>query len=375
MPTRKSMFRGSGAVSIQADPVEVSRRVYRRFVSWLTFVSGQLELERQKRLSQGDPCWKILRYEHIIDPDYHPLPLSKMSYVRPETFERHLRYLLKECRVLALPELIGFLDRGESPPDKSVVLTFDGGFRDSFTVAAPILERYSMPATFFIPTSYLGTRNLFWEDKILTGLYLMKKAGDSFPSFGDADAEVYFSDLPPQPEDEITLTGIASLITNLRAADPAIRLDALFQIGSRLETLGSYPEVDLFMSWENLSQLAKNRNFNVASLSHGHADFTELSNEEAADDISRSLEEFSKHELVPLPYFAFPKGLLSAEVRNVCAQLDLRHSFAADPLPPPKGPIKGTAVLGRLSLFQDAAYCKDVFACRLWNIKAWGYQF
>jgi peptidoglycan/xylan/chitin deacetylase (PgdA/CDA1 family) len=45
----------------------------------------------------------------------------------------------------------------DPPADKTVVVTFDDGYRSVATLALPILRRYGLPATVFVPTDHVGT--------------------------------------------------------------------------------------------------------------------------------------------------------------------------------------------------------------------------
>lgn len=50
------------------------------------------------------------------------------------------------------------------PVGGTLSITFDDGFRDNFEVAAPILRRHRLPATFFVTASYIGSvRSAPWE--------------------------------------------------------------------------------------------------------------------------------------------------------------------------------------------------------------------
>lgn len=70
---------------------------------------------------------------------------------RPDRFERQLRLLRSSGRnILALEQLLG----PDPPPNEGVAITFDDGHRDNLTRAAPILERYSAPATLFLATGF-----------------------------------------------------------------------------------------------------------------------------------------------------------------------------------------------------------------------------
>lgn len=45
----------------------------------------------------------------------------------------------------------------DPPAARTVAVTFDDGFRSVATLALPILRRYGLPGTIFIPTDYIGT--------------------------------------------------------------------------------------------------------------------------------------------------------------------------------------------------------------------------
>jgi len=51
-------------------------------------------------------------------------------------------------------------------PQPSVVVTFDDGYADNFHKAKPILERYDVPATYFITIGAIGNEREFWWDEL-----------------------------------------------------------------------------------------------------------------------------------------------------------------------------------------------------------------
>lgn len=85
--------------------------------------------------------------------------------VTPEHFEEHLAVLERHCNVITLAQLRAFL-RGASLPTNPVLLTFDDGYLDNHDVVLPLLRRYGMSAVFFIATSYVEQRRLFWWDHV-----------------------------------------------------------------------------------------------------------------------------------------------------------------------------------------------------------------
>lgn len=83
----------------------------------------------------------------------------------PEVFRAQVRWLSQgPIRVLSLEELI------ESPQgDDAVALTFDDGFVNFETVAAPLLGEYDLPATLFVVANHVGKDNQ-WDGAKGTGV-------------------------------------------------------------------------------------------------------------------------------------------------------------------------------------------------------------
>lgn len=101
-------------------------------------------------LGLGNDRAVILMY-HSVSPK-----LDYFMNVEPAAFERQMAYLKrKEYPVIPLTELIRRIKTHE-PLGGSVVITFDDGYRDNYTVAFPILKKYRFPATIFVTTDLIG---------------------------------------------------------------------------------------------------------------------------------------------------------------------------------------------------------------------------
>ncbi|MBR8461691.1 polysaccharide deacetylase family protein [Campylobacter sp. faydin G-105] len=90
---------------------------------------------------------RILMY-HMIS-DHLPKNASKFNRLRvkPEEFERQLIWLKNNgFKSYTLNELINL----KHIPPKSIVLTFDDGYKDNFTNAFTLLKKYGFKATIFI---------------------------------------------------------------------------------------------------------------------------------------------------------------------------------------------------------------------------------
>lgn len=79
-------------------------------------------------------------------------------------FSEQMEYLYRNgYRTLTLDELAAFLDKKQPLPPRSVVLTFDDGYRDTYEVAMPILKQYGFKSVMFIPAGDVGQR-LSWQE-------------------------------------------------------------------------------------------------------------------------------------------------------------------------------------------------------------------
>lgn len=76
----------------------------------------------------------------------------KGLHVNYQRFRKHLEFLRSSYHVISLSDYIAAQQNGTTLPDYSVVLTFDDGFRNFLTAAAPLLASYEMPATVFLVT-------------------------------------------------------------------------------------------------------------------------------------------------------------------------------------------------------------------------------
>jgi len=84
---------------------------------------------------------------------------SKGLHVNAQRFARHMDFLQKRYHLTSLKQFIKARHNGDCLPDYSMVLTFDDGFRNFLTVAAPILAARKIPATVFLITDKAAERN------------------------------------------------------------------------------------------------------------------------------------------------------------------------------------------------------------------------
>lgn len=111
-----------------------------------------------------DAAFGILMYHRVC---YPIAGLAAPPYnVKPETLKRQLSGLLaKGYEPWSLRNALQACHENQPIPRKAFVVTFDDGYANNFSLARPILEELEIPATIFIATAYLDSKQPFPFDR------------------------------------------------------------------------------------------------------------------------------------------------------------------------------------------------------------------
>lgn len=106
----------------------------------------------------------ILMYHHV--GDWGPAGDWAPWVVQPEDFEAQLDWLVSHgFHAVTLAELCAHRERGEALPPRPVVLTFDDGWGEHFSIARHWLEPRGLRGVFFVYTGAVGGGGyLSWDD-------------------------------------------------------------------------------------------------------------------------------------------------------------------------------------------------------------------
>ncbi len=80
-------------------------------------------------------------------------------------FEKQLRLLdLLGYHTVTVSEVVHALKGEGRLPPRPIAITFDDGWAEQYTIVFPLLQKYNMRATFYIPSTYpRGGRTVSWE--------------------------------------------------------------------------------------------------------------------------------------------------------------------------------------------------------------------
>ncbi len=119
-------------------------------------------------LIHNDKIIPTLMYHSVADGQ-----ANNSAVVPVDVFKQQMQYLKDNgYTTLSLDELHNFIQNNKPVPERSVVLTFDDGYEDSYTNVFPILKAFGFRGTVFVipaltdkPGPYLNSKQLKEMDK------------------------------------------------------------------------------------------------------------------------------------------------------------------------------------------------------------------
>ena len=139
------------------DEISLLSKLKRKVGSWEPFINFSIKITKNKL--------RILTYHGIS-------PLG----VDPIEFEKQLKYISSHFECYWVSEIPKLLTNKKSKKP-SLIITFDDGFKNHFIKAMPLLEKYNIKATFYIPIDLAENQSFLWNHEIRC-LLMMIEEGD-----------------------------------------------------------------------------------------------------------------------------------------------------------------------------------------------------
>ncbi len=237
------------------------------------------------------PAFQILTY-HCVNDNGDPFFPSVPTAV----FERRMAYIARNFPVLAVEELVERMRRGALPKN-ALAITFDDGYRDNLTHAAPILARYGLPATIFLATGFIGTAEVPWFDRLALAFKATK-----IPSYAAPWGHVV--SLTSQAARVRALEQTLGYLKRLLDDDFRRALDGTLQV---LGVTGRLCTGNPMLTWDDVRALG-NMGFSIGAHTVNHPILSRVTPERARQEVldSRAMIEASCGR--PPAAFAYPSG-------------------------------------------------------------------
>ena len=277
--------------------------------------TGLTQLVRRLADAAAGPRLLILMYHRIADePDrfHHALPT--------QAFIDQIAYVAKHYPCLTENEVCDYLEGRRPLKRTSILVTFDDGYRDTATIAQPILKRHGVPASVFLATSAIGTGKALWPDRLG---HAFKVSG-----FDMLELDGRTPGLPARFSLRHGEERIEALkqVTAYAKSIPQVGLESFVrEIEERLGVHGT--PYDGMLSWDEVIALDRG---GVAVGGHtiNHQTLSRLPLEMADEEIRRSKTEIEQRLGHSLKLFCYPNGTFS-DITPAVKRLVQRAGFVA----------------------------------------------
>jgi peptidoglycan/xylan/chitin deacetylase (PgdA/CDA1 family) len=274
-------------------------------------------LYRVKRLAWTAKRWLlhpslVLLYHRIAEENTDPWALC----VTPKHFAEHLDVL--RSHGLTIDSLSNVLSASGNRRD-AVAITFDDGYADNLHSAAPIMERYDAPATFFIVTGQVDGRAEFWWDD-LERCVLSSKVLPETLSLDYGDVRRYWGPTdygPPRtmcdwrgwhaPATERQRL-YKDLYAVLHLMDAHARAEALGNIREWAACEATPRPTHRSMTWDELHRLKTDKLFELGAHTVNHVSLAGRDDAEQRWEIGGSKRRLEERLDLKVKHFSYPHG-------------------------------------------------------------------
>lgn len=234
-------------------------------------------------------------------------------------FERCVRYISKHYRVALFEDLVAQNHLKSSKPQATIM--FDDGYKDNIEYAAPILEKYQCPASFYVVTECI-------DQNIPTWTYRLDYA---FANTGVKTIEIDFDFLPGhlQVKQIATNTDRMDYVRNLKPVLKNLSHKNRSLVLERVhQTFSDVQQPRIMMNWNDLAAL-KSAGHYIGSHTVTHPLLGTIENEE---DIVKELSESAariEQKLGHRPQsVSYPVGSFNPRVKQLSQQAGYQIGLA-----------------------------------------------
>ena len=234
---------------------------------------------------------------------FNPIFLTK------QVFEAHLVLYKKHCNVVSLDD---YYAQNFSRDKFNICITFDDGFANNYKYALPLLEKYQLPATFFITGIRDAGYDILWNDF----LGIVSKYG---PESIIYKGEQYHKG---QYDKYISAANGISLVEQLRSAgftEKAEMMDALYPMVPFKNNLAER-DYWLQMTTNEIRKLAASPLVNIGAHGYYHNDLARISTKDVATELTASKNFLEKLIQKPVNSLAFPYGTYNKSAIEVAKE-------------------------------------------------------
>ena len=238
------------------------------------------------------------------------------KHLLAEEFEILIKRLKAKGNPISMDDVMWHHENGKRLPPCSYAITFDDGFENNYSVAAPILEKHSTSATFYVSTNLVDKNLMTWTDQIEYCFENMNPASVQLPWNNN------YLQLNSEKSKIDCLKDIRTQVKkDPQHYEPEKVVSMIFkQCSVNMVSSNDHP-LDQKMNWDQVSELQHNKLFTVGGHSHNHVSLGLLDSSAMKNEIDTSINLLRNKAGISSRHYSYPEGQKNDFNENVIAEL------------------------------------------------------
>tara|TARA_B110000114_G_C14984800_1_gene354046 strand:+ start:17 stop:928 length:912 start_codon:yes stop_codon:yes gene_type:complete len=245
----------------------------------------------------------IFLFHGVIDRNPFKIRNYTKKHLLKKEFIQVLNDLNKKGNCMSLDQVCDTIKNKRNFKDYSYSITFDDGFYNNYKIAAPILKKRKLYATFYLTTSFIDKNETSWIDKIehMIEKLKIKKTINIFNKKFNIDntkkAKINF------------LNSIRYYAKKDNTNFNKLVLIIKKQLGFNYKLNNLNNILDKKMNWSQVRKLNKCEYFTVGGHTVNHPILSFLNDREAKKEIYNSINAIEKKTKIKVKHYSYPEGL------------------------------------------------------------------
>lgn len=244
---------------------------------------------------------KILLYHGVTNVKSLGIENFSFKHIHSDIFYNQMKFLKKNFKIISMDELVYLNINKISFPKKTVVISFDDGFLNNKTIAAPILNSLSIPCTFYISTSFIDSKKMFWVDEIEDCINLTKK---KYLNIDKLSSQLAVDNNKNKIKTINYIKKILKNSPNNFKNDIIKNLINETKVNPSVNHSANYKKI----TTKSLITLNNNKLFTIGGHSHNHSILSSLKLDDAKKEIDISLKILKKILKRNIIHYSYPEG-------------------------------------------------------------------
>jgi glycosyltransferase involved in cell wall biosynthesis/peptidoglycan/xylan/chitin deacetylase (PgdA/CDA1 family) len=263
----------------------------------------------------------VLCYHGVLSRPPAYTPAYAINILKGE-FEAHMKFMVNNFHLMSASELIGVLEGRQELKPRSAVISFDDGYLNNLTLAAPVLRSYGVPAIFNVSTGYISGDKLLWPDEIF--LRVMHWPDRMVPLPDGSLGEL-------GEKREVRMRSAVRIQEDCKRLQNARRTAYLEKLrnGGPLRGDSYTEEAYRFLDWDDVRELSR-LGFEIGSHTISHPILSQAGGTQVEHELLASKARIEKELNRECRVLAYPNGLLrdaGATVWAAAAKAGYRAAF------------------------------------------------